>query len=56
MSATYELARHTQDRVALLETGHSQFVRQSDDRYASSQEFEDFMQNRSEEDWIEISG
>ena len=56
MSATCEFARQTRDRLTFLEIGHSQLVRQVDDRYAASQEFEDFIQNRSEEDWVEVTG
>ena len=51
-----EVARQTNDRVCLLENDHSRLSAQSDARYASSQEFDDFLLNRSEEDWIEITG
>ena len=51
-----EVARQTQDRVSLLENDHARLSGQSDLRFAASQEFEDFLQNRSEEDWIEITG
>ena len=52
----YEAARQAQDRVALLESDHSRLSHQVDTQYAASQEFEDFMLNRSNEDWIEITG
>ena len=54
--AAYELARHAQDRVSLLEQDHSRFVSKSDSRHAVSAEFDDWVLNRSEEDWLEISG
>ena len=51
-----ELARQTHDRVSLLETDHSRLAKATDSRFASSSEFDDWVLNRSEEDWIEISG
>ena len=54
--STCESARRTNDRLTLLECDHSRLVVQTDARFAESQEFEDFVQNRSEEDWIEITG
>ena len=50
------MASQTQDRVSLLENSHFRLADKFDSRYASSQEFEDFMMNKSEEDWIEITG
>ena len=50
------MARETRDRVCLLESDHSRLSGQVDSRYASSQEFEDFLLNRAEEDWVEITG
>ena len=55
-SAAHELARQTHDRVALLECDHSRLASQVDTRYAAAQEFEDFVTNKSDEDWIEITG
>ena len=51
-----ESARQAQDRVGLLETDHHRLNHVSDVRYAAAQEFEDFMMNRSDEDWVEITG
>ena len=55
-SSAYELARQAHDRVSLLEVGHQRLVAETDTRFASSSEFDDWVLNRSEEDWIEISG
>ena len=51
-----ESARQAQDRVGLLETDHHRLSQVTDVRYAAAQEFEDYMMNRSDEDWIEITG
>ena len=56
MSAIHEVTRQTQDRLVFLEVDHSRLAGQVDARYAENQEFEDFVQNRSEEDWLEITG
>ena len=56
VSHALEVARQTQDRVSLLENDHSRLVGQVDSRYAAGQEFEDYMLNKAEEDWIEITG
>ena len=53
---TFEMARETRDRVCMLESDHSRLSGQVDSRFASSQEFEDFLLNRAEEDWVEITG
>ena len=51
-----ETARQAQDRVGLLECDHSRLSRQTDVRFAAAQEFEDFMLNRADEDWVEVTG
>ena len=55
-NAAYELAREANDRVSLLEHDHYRLSGQSDSRFAANAEFNDWVVNRSEEDWIEISG
>ena len=55
-AAAHELARQASDRVSMLEVDHSRLVRQLDGRYASLCEFNDWVQNKSDEDWIEITG
>ena len=52
----FELARQAHDRVSLLEHGHHRLFDQSEFRFAVNAEFNDWVVNRSEEDWIEISG
>ena len=56
VSYAIEMSRLTQDRVALLENDHSRLIGQVDSRFAAGQEFEDYMLNKAEEDWIEITG
>ena len=55
-SRALEVARHAQDRVCLLEGDHARLAHQSDARHAANQEFEDYVLNRSDEDWLEITG
>jgi len=51
-----ELARQNQDRIIYLERDHSRLVSVVDDKLATSAEFDDWTLNRSEEDWIVITG
>ena len=55
-AAAHELARQTSDRVSMLESDHSRMVIQVDNRHASLSEFNDWVMNKSEEDWLEITG
>ena len=54
--AALELARQAHDRVSLLEHGHTRLSNEVDSRFAASSEFDDWVTNRAEEDWLEISG
>ena len=55
-AAAHELARQTSDRVSMLKVDHLRLVRQINGSYASMCEFNDWVQNKSDEDWIEITG
>jgi len=51
-----ELARQTQDRLIYLERDHHRLATVVDDKLATSAEFDDWTLNRSEEDWIVMTG
>ena len=51
-----ENVRHHDDRMAFIENRHNQLQSQADYKMASDSEFDDFMLNRSEEDWFTIKG
>jgi hypothetical protein len=51
-----ELARQTSDRLTYLESDHCRLVKVVDTKLAESSEFDDYMLNRSEEDWLVITG
>jgi hypothetical protein len=49
-------ARETQDRLSYLENDHSRLAKVVDTKIAENAEFDDWVTNRSEEDWIVITG
>ena len=51
-----ESSRSNTDRIVLLEHDHSRLVGQVNDKIAADAEFDDWMTNRSDEDWLTISG
>ena len=51
-----ESVRHHDDRLAYIENRHGSFEKRADTRVASDAEFDDWMLNRSEEDWLVITG
>ena len=51
-----EQVRHHEDRVSYLESRHVQLNRTVDHKIAVDAEFNDSVLNRSEEDWLVISG
>ena len=55
-AAAHEMARQATDRLSMLESDHSRLVNQVDARFAVLSEFNDWVLNKSEEDWIEITG
>ena len=55
-ASALEAVRHVQDRVCLLEGDHRRLANQFDTRFAAAQEFEDFVLNKADEDWIEVTG
>ena len=55
-SQVRESVRHHDDRMAFIENRHKQLQGQVDLKVASDSEFNDWMLNRSEEDWFTIRG
>ena len=51
-----ENVRHHDDRMAFIESRHNQLQLQADCKAASDAEFNDWMLNRSEEDWFTVKG
>ena len=51
-----ENVRHHDDRMAFIENRHSQLQNQVDLKVAVDSEFNDWMLNRSEEDWLTVKG
>ena len=51
-----EAVRRHDDRLAYLEGQHSNLATRSELRFAANAEFDDWMLNRSEEDWLTILG
>lgn len=51
-----ELARQNQDRIIYIEQDQRRLTKLVDDKLATSAEFDDWTQNRSDEDWIVITG
>ena len=51
-----ETARANHDRITLLEHDHVRLSRQVDLKVATDSEFNDWVINRSEEDWVTIRG
>ena len=51
-----ETARANRDRITLLEHDHVRLSRQIDLKVAYDSEFNDWVTNRSEEDWVNITG
>ena len=51
-----ESVRHHDDRMAFIENRHSQLQSQVDLKVAVDSEFNDWMLNRSEEDWFTVKG
>ena len=51
-----ESTRANNDRIVMLEHEHSRLVGQVNDKIATDAEFDDWMTNRADEDWLTISG
>ena len=51
-----ESVRQQNDRVAYLENRHGSLEKRSNTKMASDAEFDDWMLNRSEEDWLVVTG
>ena len=51
-----EVARHHDDRISYLEHRHENLVGRFSIKVAKDSEFDDWMTNRSEEDWLTIQG
>ena len=51
-----EQVRHHEDRMSYLENRHIGLQSQADSKVAADAEFDDWIRNRNEEDWIVIKG
>jgi hypothetical protein len=56
LTSSVESTRMLTDRVSYLERDHSRVVRLQDSKIADDAEFDDWVRNRNEEDWIVITG
>ena len=56
LASVKESVRQHNDRMAYLESRQVGFVRQANTKVAADAEFDDFMLNRSEEDWLVVQG
>ena len=56
LSQVSESSRSNMDRIVLLEHDHSRLVDQVNDKVAADAEFSDWMTNKTDEDWLTISG
>jgi hypothetical protein len=56
VSHVTEVSRQLTDRVSYLELDHSRLVQSFDTKVAEDSEFNDWLRNRNEEDWIVVTG
>ena len=56
LAQVQEQVRHHEDRVSYLENRHGGLQRQTDSKIAVDAEFDDWMRNKNDEDWIVIKG
>ena len=56
LSHVQEVGRQHDDRLTYLENRHGQLAKRFDLRIASESEFNDWVTNRSEEDWLTFNG
>ena len=56
ISSVQEAVRHHDDRLAYLENRHGSLSTHHDLKQAAHAEFSDWMLNKSEEDWVTITG
>ena len=56
VTSVVESSRSNLDRIVLMEHDHARLVEQVDLKVASDSEFNDWLTNRADEDWLTISG